>query len=89
MLGWMITTMTELHQAARDLAKIENEYAKLTARLAVLKAARRDKKRELRAAIVDAVTQWPAVTYVDLAAQFNVSEGTIRHIHNGRAADTQ
>lgn len=83
----MMTTMTDLHPTAVDLAKIETEYTKLTARLAALKAARRDKKRELRAAIIEAAAN-PDATHVDLAARFGVTEGTIRYIRNGHT-DTQ
>jgi fumarate hydratase class II len=76
----MITTMNELHPTAIELAKIEADYAKTLAKLATLKAARRDKKREHKAAIVDAINETPDATHVDLAARFAVTEGTIRHI---------
>jgi len=72
--------MRELHPTAIELAKIEADYDKTFAKLASLKAARRDKKREHKAAIIDAINETPDATHVDLAARFAVTEGTIRHI---------
>lgn len=72
--------MSELHPIAVELAKIETNYAKTVALLAALKATRRDKKRDLKAAMTKAINDNPNATHVDLAAPFGVTEGTIRHL---------
>lgn len=79
--------MNELHPTAIELAKIEADYAKTVARLAVLKAARRDKKREHKAAIIEAIKANPDATHVDLAAPFAVTEGTVRHLRRELATN--
>lgn len=81
----MIATMNELHPIAVELAKIQAEYDRTVARLAAIKATRRDKKRELRAAIVEAINANPDATHVDLAAPFAVTEGTVRHLRRDLA----
>lgn len=72
--------MNELHPTAIELAKIEADYTKTLARLATLKAARRDRKREHRKAIIEAIGKNPDATHVYLGTRFAVTEGTIRHI---------
>lgn len=79
----MIAVMRELHPAAVELSKIETEYIKTLAKLATLKTARREKKRELRQEIINEIDKNPNVTHVDLGARFGVAEGTIRHIRRG------
>lgn len=79
----IIATMTELHQTAIDLAKIEADYTKTLTKLTALRSARRDKKREHKNAIIAAITASPDATHVDLAERFGVTEGTIRHIRRG------
>lgn len=69
-----------LHPSAVELAKVEADYAKTTRRLAALKETRRAAKAKHRAAIIAAIKDAPETSHVDLAALFNVVEGTIRHI---------
>jgi len=81
----MITTMNDLHPAATELTKIEAEYTKILAKLAAIKATRRACKRAHKAAIIEAITETPDATHVDLAARFAVTEGTIRQIRRNMA----
>lgn len=69
-----------LHPSAVELAKVEACYAKAAKKLAAIKEARRAAKANHRAAIIAAIKDAPEASHVDLAALFNVVEGTIRHI---------
>lgn len=80
--------MTELHQTAIDLARINADYDKTFARLARIKALRRTRRIEHRSAIVAALTAEPTTTNVDLAARFAVTEGTIRNVRLELATNT-
>jgi hypothetical protein len=80
--------MTELDPTAIDLARIEADYDKALARLAMIKAMRRMKRRDHKAAIAAVLTAEPTATNVDLAARFAVTEGTIRNIRRGLATPT-
>lgn len=78
--GGMIAIMTELHPIAVELAKIEADYARAVARLAAIKATRRDRRGELKAAMIEAISTNPNATHVELALPFGVTEGHIRHL---------
>lgn len=80
--------MTELDPIAIELAKIEASYDKASARLAMIKATRRMKRRERNDAIAATLTYEPTATNVDVAARFAVTEGTIRNIRRGLATHT-
>jgi hypothetical protein len=69
-----------LHPTASKLEDAEIEYAIALRRLSIIRNQRNAARREHRSAIVSTITDQPTMTNVDIAAWFNVAEGTIRNI---------